>query len=888
MPREGDSDPFAETSVPEQALAETLASSDAPPAVTDTAVDGTRRPRVPFDTASHPKIGRFVVLEQLGQGGMGVVLAAFDPQLDRRVAIKMLHDHVSESHGARLVREAKAMAQLAHPNVLTVHETGQYGDRLYIAMELVDGQTLGAWLRAQPRTHEQIFEYVMQAGQGLAAAHAAGLVHRDFKPDNVLVGKDGRVRVSDFGLVSSTGEATPVGSLPDARSPSALTQAGAVMGTPLYMAPEQHRGQVADAKADQFSFCVTLWQALCDELPYGADTYEQLVDNVTLGKLRAIPRGVRVSAKVRAILQRGLAADPKERFPSMQALLAALERARRPARWPWLAGGAALLAAGGVALAFGLASSERDPCSGSRERVANVWNTQRKNALEVTFTAAQGRDIWEQLVRDLDRYTDTWATRHREVCRATHVRGEQSADLLDLRMRCLDGRLAELDALLARFGDVKRDTLFKAVDAAATLGGFADCDDAERLRAAVPLPTDAATRARIADLEHAYADAASYDKTGQWAKAKEIIDPLVGQARLTGYGPLEAKLVLLRAGLEYRSGDLATAAASYREAAEAAARARDDARLAQSWIDLMNVLAASGKVSDALALEPIAKTSAERVSDQPRLGARFANVLAGLYLATGKYPDARVQYEKALALVRKDGPDSDLLGHALLNFGIALWYTGDLDGAKQHFEDARDRFIAKLGPRHPSLGYVFRNLGDLAVAKQDIDTALASYQRAYEILEGAHGPEHIDVAIALEPLSYAYARKGDAAKARAAGEKALAIREHKFGPDHPTIANTLNSLADAEVADGSAPALARAITYLERSIAIQDKTYGPEHPKTPESLDRLGTAQEKAGNVAAAIAAYQRSVAIRTKLAPASPELQATQAELARLLRVAR
>jgi tetratricopeptide (TPR) repeat protein len=845
--------------VPEDAPART---------VLDDTIGGSLQGRKSFDIGTQVKIGRFVVLEKLGEGGMGLVLAAFDPQLDRRVAIKMLHDHVSETQGSRLEREAKAMAQLSHPNVLTVHETGLFGDRLYIAMELVDGQTLSRWLREQPRTHGQIFELVMQAGRGLAAAHAVGLVHRDFKPDNVLVGKDGRVRVSDFGLVSSSGEAvtTVDGNLPDVRSPSSLTQTGAVMGTPLYMAPEQHGGKVADAKADQFSFCVTLWQALCDELPYGADTYDQLVDNVTLGKLRAIPRGVRVPSKVRAILQRGLSADPSDRFPSMQALLGALDRARRPARWPYVAAGVALLAGGGVVLALTLGQSDRDPCAGSPQRLTGVWDAARKTTLATAFSAARGSDVWLQLERDLDRYTSTWVTHHRDVCRATHVRGEQSPLLLDLRMRCLDGRLAELNALLARFGEVTHDTVFKAIDATAALPDFADCDDADRLRAAIPLPADPASRARIAELEQRFAEAVSFDKTAQWGRAKEIVDPLVGQARLVGYAPLEAKLVLLRAGLQYRGGELAAAATSYREAAEVAARARDDQRLAQSWIDLMNVLAASGKYSDALALETIAKTSAERVSDQPRLGARFCNALAGIYLATGKYPEARVQYEKALAFVRQDGPDSDLLGPALLNFGIALWYTGDLDGAKQRFEDARDRFVAKLGPRHPSLGYVYRNLGDLAAARQDIDGALASYQRAYVIFEGAHGPDHIDVAIALEPLSYAYARKGDAAKAREAGEKALAIREKKLGAEHPSIATTLNSLADAEVADGKPESLARAVGYLERSIAIQDKAFGPDHPKTPESLDRLGEAQAKLAHHPQALAAFQRSVAIRTKV----------------------
>jgi eukaryotic-like serine/threonine-protein kinase len=322
---------------------------------------------------------------------------------------------------------------------------------------------------------------------------------------------------------------------------------------------------------------------------------------------------------------------------------------------------------------------------------------------------------------------------------------------------------------------------------------------------------------------------------------------------------------MLRAGLELRAGDLETAAATYRESAEVAARARDDVRIAQSWIDLMNVLGLSGKYADALALEPIAKTATERVSDEPRLIARFANTLAGIYLAQGKYPEARREYEKALDAVRKDRPDSDLLAPALGNMALALWYTGDIPGAQKHYADARDRAIATVGAKHPTLAYIYRNLGDLAAAQSQIDLALENYQHALKIFEGAQGPEHIDVAIALEPLSYAYARKGDIAKSREAGERALRIREKKFGTDHPTIATTLNSLADAEMGDAKPESLARAVTYLERSIAIQEKTFGPEHPKLPDSLDRLAGALSSQNKHADALAFYQRSLAIKEK-----------------------
>jgi tetratricopeptide (TPR) repeat protein/predicted Ser/Thr protein kinase len=875
-PRDADSDPLAAT-----------AAADATAAVGGAATavaDGTPRPRNPraatpiaatelegfparpsIEIPKSTQVGRFVVLDMLGKGGMGMVLAAYDPQLDRKIAIKMLHDDVSVTQSARLEREAKAMAQLSHPNVVTVHETGTFEGRLYIAMEYVVGETLGQWLRSAPRERAQIFELLLQAGRGLAAAHAVGLVHRDFKPDNVLVGKDGRARVSDFGLVSAIGEAIPQGASPKVLSPSALTMTGTVMGTPLYMAPEQHDGRVADAKADQFSFCVTAWQALCDEAPYGADTYEELVSNVTTGKLRPMPRGVRVPAKVRAILARGLDTDPAARFPSMQALLVALERALRPRRWPYLAAGSVAIAGAAVALGLAARGGEHDPCAGSAQRLAGVWDAPRKARLQAAFEATGATvatDVWRQIATALDGYTTRWVARHHAVCTATHERGEQSAELLDLRMRCLDGRLADLDALLGRFAETDRDHLFKALDATVGLRGFDDCDDVVRLRAAIPLPDDPTKRARIDALEHRFAEAVSFDKIGRNARAREIAIPLVVEARQLGYAPIEAKAILLRAGEEYRGGDLAVAEQSYREAAEAAARARDDERIAQSWIDLMNVRVAQGHFDAALDLLATAKIATERVSDQPRLGARLANVLAGVYLAQGKIPDAKAQYEHALELVRKDKPDSDLLGPALHNMGTVLWYVGDTAAAEKYFADARARFEATVGPRHPMLGYVHRSLGDVAIRNKNLDGAIAEYREAAQIFEDAHGPEHVDIAIALDPLSYSYAQKHDAVHAREAAERSLALRQNKFGPDHPSLVLTLGYLADAEVLDGSPAALADALARLTRAVAIQEKAFGKDAPQLAPILDQLADVADKLGKRDVAAAARGRRHAV--------------------------
>ena len=284
------------------------------------------------------KVGRFVVVAELGSGGMGVVYAAHDRELDRQVALKVMRGATEDDEDRiRMLREGQAMARVTHPNVITVFEVGTEGGIVFLAQELLDGGTLGQWLE-KPQSHTEIVDKFVAAGRGLAAAHAAGLVHRDFKPDNVLLGKDGRVRVSDFGLARAVGAfidaamlATAPGGGPPrtdvdvTRSPmSQLTRTGAVMGTPMFMAPEQHEGRRADERSDQFAFCVALYHALYGDWPYEGKTSVALADNVINGVMKPPPKPAKVPARLRKILLRGLSTNAADRYPSMDALLAEL------------------------------------------------------------------------------------------------------------------------------------------------------------------------------------------------------------------------------------------------------------------------------------------------------------------------------------------------------------------------------------------------------------------------------------------------------------------------------------------------------------------------------------------------------------------------------------
>ncbi|HNN94341.1 MAG TPA: serine/threonine-protein kinase [Pseudomonadota bacterium] len=287
--------------------------------------------------AMQPHMGRYALLRKLGEGAMGVVYAAYDEELDRRVALKLIHPSLQDDSQtrARILREAQALARVSAPNVVTIYQTGEVDGQIFIAMEFVNGTTLSKWQSEEGRTWLDILRMYLDAGQGLLAAHLAGLIHRDFKPDNVLIGKDGRARVADFGLARMDSKAG-ANTLASGRMPTVgrpgheqpinanMTQAGTLLGTPLYMSPEQHLGEATDARSDQFSFCVALYEALYNQLPFAGNTVEALAFNTISGRIQNRPSGSRVPMVVHQAILRGLATNPTARFPSMRELLVAL------------------------------------------------------------------------------------------------------------------------------------------------------------------------------------------------------------------------------------------------------------------------------------------------------------------------------------------------------------------------------------------------------------------------------------------------------------------------------------------------------------------------------------------------------------------------------------
>ncbi len=789
-------------------------------------------------------IGRFRVLDRLGSGGMGIVYSAYDPELDRKVAIKLLRADVhagmaKDAAQARLLREAQAMARLSDPNVIVVHEVGTVGDRVFVAMEYIDGSTLGAWLKgadesgAPPRRRSwrDVLDVFLKAGSGLAAAHRAGLVHRDFKPDNVLLGKDGRVRVLDFGLARSLGDgAKPSASVrhtlrerPDLDSlATPLTREGAVMGTPAYMSPEQYKGDPADARSDQFSFCVALYEGFYGVRPFLGSSLTELVTNVLEGRVRETPAEQRVPKRLLAAMRRGLSVDPELRFASMEALLAELRR--DPGRkWRW--GGLVL---GGVALTSlitwaATAGDQRDACLGLEARLQGVWDDAARaevtRAIEATGLAYAPR-VAATTVQLLDDYTAQWVKMSADACGAALV---ANADDTEHRRRrqCLDQRLAEVEALVQALREPDAGMAEAAVKATASLTtGLSACADPRRL-AAYDVAEDPQARQRLAEAHARLATAKAQGVIGHYDQAVALATEVIEQARAAGAGPLEALGLLTRGTYRERMRQAKEAEEDLRAAIDVAERHGDQGTRAQALIVLVYVVAQDRERHlEARTLGDQARAVLEYIDADPLLLADLDNNLGVAARIDHDFDGAlelhRRSHERREQVLGGNHPD---IGRSLLNIGTAM------AGSRGHEAEAEDylrRALASLeqalGPQHPTVGTALTNLGNCLARQGKLDEALVLQQRALEVFAGAFGPDHLTTLGVQFNLAKVMQDAGLHAKAAALFSRGLEVRERELPVDDPRLVGWVSHLARSELELGH---LERARPLLERSLALR-------------------------------------------------------------------
>ncbi|HWB74896.1 MAG TPA: serine/threonine-protein kinase, partial [Nannocystaceae bacterium] len=400
------------------------------------------------------------MVRPLGAGGMAVVLLAWDLELDRAVALKLYDHDIQDAARSRTHHEARAMAALAHPNVTTIYGLGLHGTRLYIAMEFVDGGTLGAWLRRERPGPRRVVDVFVACADGLAAAHAAGIVHGDIKPSNILVDLDGRPRIADFGLSRAT------------RSDGDSIAPPGFFGTLRYAAPEQLGGEEIDVRADQFALCVTLYEALHGEHPFVGDDSEAIATAILGGARRRRRSGAVVTPGVTRAIERGLAQSPGERYAGMHELAAALRRAPWRRRFWWLLGGAATV--GLVA-----ASLQREGGCGTAESAMDeVWNEDRKAEMSAAFAGSDAPFFGELLdatTTSIDAWTDAWRSERRDACVAMSTNAQMDTEVGAQRIRCLEHQRLALSAVIDALDHADRETVTRAPDVVARLRDPRSC-----------------------------------------------------------------------------------------------------------------------------------------------------------------------------------------------------------------------------------------------------------------------------------------------------------------------------------------------------------------------------------------------------------------------------
>ncbi len=860
----------------------------------------------PPRTESSPptRIGRYLIVEELGRGGMGVVWTAYDPKLDRKVALKLLRTSShTPTRKARFIREAQALARLNHPNIVTVHDVDTHDDQLYMAMEYVAGRTLEQWRHEGP-DWRTILEVFGGAGQGLAAAHAADITHRDFKPSNVLIADDGRVKVLDFGLAKHMGRADEsddddddddgepprVVALSGAHRPDRsdimkviessprgrLTKVGRVVGTPAYMAPEQYiplGPHGVSAKTDQFSFAVSLYEALYGQLPFEGSDLFQICDEVRAGNVREPSRDSPVPGWVLRVLQRALRADPGQRYPSMTALLAALaaDPARRRRRILAYAGGVGLLGLAAYGVVEAATNEAPAPvCQGASERVAEVWNDQTRASLEHGLIATDrpfAADTTRRVVAGLDDYTEAWARQHTAICEATRLHGEQSETLLDVRMTCLDRRRGELAALVDVLATAEEDTVAAAVAAVAGLRRPEPCASAQP-GVQSDVPTEPTRRAEYLALQARLDDANALLAAGRYADARDRAAATRTSARTLGFGRIHGEALVAEGTALRQLREPEPARLRLREGVAMASEAGDGRTEFIGWVELLYVAGVMLDEPERAADWQFAAEGALRRLGSPRdMQLTLALNLSAAGMADiQRLEEAAGHAEQARQLGMELGEPLQQ-AQALNNLGIIAAKQADWILAEQRLRQGHELKAQTLGPDHPDVMSSGMNLANVlvqyAAGLDDTEQARAAYDEAEQLYarvvafrEQTDGPRSKSVARALSMQGLLQHNRGMLIEARQTYEHALQILKGLPSSGSEQI-SALTYLARIERKDGQ---LDRAMAYKEQLLALRVERYGDAHPTVVTIRLELCQLLDEAGEYDRAVSQCERVV----------------------------
>lgn len=796
-------------------------------------------------------VGRYTILDRLGAGGMGVVHAAYDPDLDRKIALKLLRPGGPGSSGSarsRLLQEARALAKLSHPHVVAIHDVGEHEGEVWLAMEFVDGQTLEAWRTLHPRRWTEILEVLLDVGRGVAAAHAAGLVHRDLKPSNVMVGRDGRVRVMDFGLARARAGPKRAPAKPPPRPSSAdpglRTGSDELLGTPAYMAPEQWDRGAIDARTDQFSFCLMAWEALYGTRPFGDAALAVLTEDTIEPPPRRPTHG-RIPVWLRRALERGLARDPQRRWPSMNALLRALERGRGRRRLQRVSAliSAAALTGAGIELYQGVEQERNEQsCEHLGASIERMWPGRAKavSAGLDTIEAGYAQQLARRIPPHMEAWADDWRRTRIQVCRAG-LDGSMSESYRARSELCLQmQRMATSSMLqmlaLGKGGAIRRGLFMlegtPAINAcldekwleqftAPTLADLAKLKRLHKNLIRVRLLQDAGNDHEALALAEKFQQQVEHR---QWAPPRVMSGVLVGQ--------LQASLGHDRAAAQ--------------------------------------VLYEAYFTAGAHQLDGVALLAATQLVD-----------VVGVGLAR---PDEGLTWSRhARMLQQRMGPDTPEPQGLTEHEARIYWIRGDYRQARAMLEQDLERRRAQLGHDHPEVALAMRTLAGLRLEQGAIVEAVTSYEQVLPILEQSLGADHPEVARSMVDLAEALIVRGDRDRARPLLERALTMLREPLGPQHVELARPLHVQGRLEQADGDRdPACPR----HARALALRRNALHPDHPDIATSLAALAECTQQRGRPEQAAELYEEGLALLQRgLGEEHPRVATLHGDLAVLYR---
>ncbi|WP_394833955.1 serine/threonine-protein kinase [Pendulispora rubella] len=794
-------------------------------------------------------VGRYLVIDLIGTGGMGSVYRAYDPKLNRNVAVKVIRVRSSDAGDTgprpRLLREAQALAKVVHPHVVSIFDVGEFREQVFFAMELIEGSTLRDVLRRGAHDRRKLLQLLDHAGRGLAAAHDAGLVHRDFKPENVLIDREGRVKVVDFGLaraVDAYKSEDPV-PMPPGEWPSVLdqriTETGAFLGTPAYMSPEQYLGLATDARSDQFSFCCVAYEALVGRHPFLNKRGHISAEALCAGEIEISNR--RLDPGYLRVLTRGLSRDPSNRYSSIEHLLDELAAVPRRRRRRGVGIAAIVCAAAGLIGVPVLQKHRAQRCEAvATQALADIWDTPRRDKVEGVFVGdakAFGRDIWQKVAATLDAYAGQWKQTSMELCRSTDWWRNEDNAMHKRSSSCLDERRRELRAVTDVLSGGDRDVRLRAPDMLIQLDSLSACTNVAAL-ALTPLPAyDKATATTVERIRDLLAQSRAFNDARQVGPGEEAARQALDLARTHHHQALAAEALYRLSQIQSTGNNFEASEANIVQALAEAEASGHERLLPFLWNQLIITVGfETDRPNEVERLIPLVESMVKRFDPGGPANIEFATTRGLLDKEGGRYERAMEQFNAALDMSRHAYGENDIRRIMIYQqLAITERTIGQLDAGAAHARAALTETEAMFGPEHPQNMKTLSILARILSEQGDSAGTRAVAERTLRIVEQVSSAENIDPDVPVSLSEIANALLVDAQPAEAL---ALFRRSYDLFPVKTTDATvSLAGIARAEDALGH---LEAARTTFEQVLAANRKLLGPGNPGTLTSGARFG------------------------------------------------